>query len=365
VMLADLGADVIKVEERVGGDPGRGILRAQGLDLTDRPNFYFEANNRNKRSITVDLKKPRQLADLRRLCIAADVIVENFRAGVLARLGLGYASLSASAPGLVYCSVSGYGQTGPYAKKGAFDVVVQAMSGVMSVTGNEDAAPAKCGVPIGDFAAGLYAAYSIVAALFERDRTHRGCNIDCSMLGSLLGIAALQTSEYFGTGVPATRIGSAHPRNAPYQAFEGSDKPFVIAAGNDKLWWEVCDAVGMPELKQDERFRVQAMRAKNQRQLAPILQRVFSTRSAEYWLGEFDRRGVPCGPINNFAEILSDPHVEHMGWVRDLTLPNGVDTKTVGFPIGISGHPLRIFRPPPELGEHNQEVVNDWLGTAA
>lgn len=362
MLLADLGADVVKVERPDGGDDMRGwpplVKGAEGEEYSGN----FASVNRNKRSITIDLKDPQQLAGLRSLCITADVILENFRAGVLARLGLGYQSLSEDSPGLVYCSLSGYGQTGPYAQKGAFDVVVQAMSGVMSVTGNEDAPPAKCGVPIGDFAAGLYAAYAITAALFERNRTHRGCQIDCSMLGSLLGISALQTSEYFGTGVPATRIGSAHPRNAPYQAFDGSDKPFVIAAGNDKLWGEVCEAVGMPELKNDERFKIQPLRARNQRQLAEILQGVFSTRTAEQWLGEFDRRGVPCAPINTFAEILTDPHVQHMGWVTDLTLPNGVATKTVGFPIGMSCHTFRIFRPPPKLGEHNQEVVNDWLG---
>jgi crotonobetainyl-CoA:carnitine CoA-transferase CaiB-like acyl-CoA transferase len=321
----------------------------------------FASLNRNKRSITVNLKDAAQLADLRRLCSSADVILENFRPGVLARLGLGYDALNEISPHLVYCSLSGYGQTGPYAKKGAFDVAVQAMSGVMSVTGNEGAPPAKCGVPVGDFTAGLYAAYAILAAIIERNRTERGCNIDCSMLGSLLGIAALQTSEYFGTGIPATRIGSAHPRNAPYQAFEGSDKPFVIAAGNDRLWWEVCEAVGLRELKDDERFKVQLLRARNQKVLAQILQCVFSTRTAQEWLTEFDRRGVPCAPINNFAEILVDPHVEHMAWVTDVTLPNGVSTRTVGFPIGMSSHAFEIFRPPPALGEHNQEVASEWL----
>jgi succinate---hydroxymethylglutarate CoA-transferase len=363
MLLADLGADVVKVERPDGGDDMRGWPPLiEGTD-GDIYSGNFASLNRNKRSIAVDLKDAEQLGGLRQLCSAADVILENFRPGVLARLGLGYQALSEVSPRLVYCSLSGYGQTGPYAGKGAFDVAVQAMSGVMSVTGNEGAPPAKCGVPVGDFTAGLYAAYAILAAIIERNRSNRGCNIDCSMLGSLLGIAALQTSEYFGTGVPATRIGSAHPRNAPYQAFEGSDKPFVIAAGNDRLWWEVCEAVGMPELKDDERFKVQLMRARNQRQLAAILQVVFSTRTAEVWLSEFDRRGVPCAPINTFADVLADPHVEYMGWLTDVTLPNGVTTRTVGFPIGMSCHTFAISRGPPALGEHNREVLHDWLGT--
>jgi len=365
MLLADLGADVVKVERPDGGDDMRQWPPLTEGSEGDIYSANFASLNRNKRSISVDLKDADQLAALRRLCTAADVVLENFRPGVLSRLGLGYEALSKLSPGLVFCSVSGYGQSGPYSSKGAFDVAVQAMSGVMSVTGDEGGPPAKCGVPIGDFAAGLYAAYCILAALMDRRRTKRGCMIDCSMLGSLLGIAALQTSEYFASGVPATRLGSAHPRNAPYQAFDGSDKPFVIAAGNDKLWWEVCDAVLMPQLKEDERFNTQLMRAKNQRILAEILQREFSTRTAEEWLAEFDRRGVPCAPINTFADVLCDPHVPHMEWVRDLTLPNGVCTKTVGFPIGLSSHSFQLFRAPPRLGEHNQEVFADWLGDGA
>jgi len=365
MLLADLGADVVKVERPDGGDDMRQWPPLTEGSDGDIYSANFASLNRNKRSISVDLKDADQLAALRRLCTAADVVLENFRPGVLSRLGLGYEALSTLSPGLVFCSVSGYGQSGPYSRKGAFDVAVQAMSGVMSVTGEEAGPPAKCGVPIGDFAAGLYAAYCILAALMDRRRTNRGCMIDCSMLGSLLGIAALQTSEYFASGVPARRLGSAHPRNAPYQAFDGSDKPFVIAAGNDKLWWEVCDAVLMPELKEDPRFNTQLMRAKHQRVLAELLQRAFSTRTADEWLAEFDRRGVPCAPINTFADVLCDPHVRHMEWVRDLTLPNGVRTKTVGFPIGLSSHSFQLFRAPPRLGEHNQEVFADWLGDGA
>lgn len=362
-LLADLGADVVKVEKPDGGDDLRAWPPITEGPAGERFSGNFASVNRNKRSITIDLKNAAQLAHLRELCAATDVILENFRPGVLKRLGLGYDTLRETSPRLVYCSLSGYGQTGPYASKGAFDVVVQAISGMMSVTGEEGGPPAKCGVPVGDFAAGLYAAYAILAALIEAKRSGQGAFIDCSMLGALLGISALQTSEYFGTGVPAKRLGSAHPRNAPYQAFKGSDRPFVIAAGNDKLWSEVCDATGMPELRQDLRFSAQMLRAKNQRVLADLLQQVFSTRPAEEWLSEFDRRGVPCAPINTFADILGDPQVAHMNWISDVSLPNGVTTRTVGFPIGISGYRFDVYRAPPKLGEHNHEVFSEWLAS--
>jgi crotonobetainyl-CoA:carnitine CoA-transferase CaiB-like acyl-CoA transferase len=362
MLLADLGADVVKVERPDGGDDMRSwpplVKGADGEVFSGN----FAAVNRNKRSITVDLKDRAQLARLRALCGVTDVVLENYRPGVLARLGLGYDALSAAAPKLVYCSLSGYGQTGPYAPKGAFDVAVQAMSGVMSCTGEPDGPPAKCGVPVGDFTAGLYSAYCILAALREVDRNGRGAQIDCSMLGALLGISALQTSEYFGTGVPARRLGSAHPRNAPYQAFQGSDKPFVIAAGNDRLWHEVCDAVGMPALKDDPRFVTQHQRARNQRELAALLQRVFATRTAADWLAEFDRRGVPGAPINDFGEILADPHVVAMGWVTQMPLPNETTTLVVGCPVAMSDYRFAVRRRPPRLGEHTEEVYAEWLG---
>jgi crotonobetainyl-CoA:carnitine CoA-transferase CaiB-like acyl-CoA transferase len=362
MLLADMGADVVKVERPDGGDDMRQwppLVAGPGGEVFSG---NFASVNRNKRSIAVDLKNREQLERLRALCAATDVILENFRPGVLARLGLGYEALSKSSPKLVYCSLSGYGQTGPYAPKGAFDVAVQAMSGVMSCTGDPDGQPAKCGVPVGDFTAGLYSAYCIVAALREVERSGHGACIDCSMLGALLGISALQTSEYFGTGVPARRLGSAHPRNAPYQAFQGSDKPFVIAAGNDRLWQEVCEAVGMPALKDDPRFVSQSQRAKNQRTLAGILQPVFATRSAADWLAEFDRRGVPGAPINDFGEILADAHVAAMGWVTQMALPNGATTPVVGFPVAMSGYRFAVRQAPPRLGEHTAEVYAEWLG---
>ncbi len=364
-LLADLGADVVKVERPDGGDGMRNwppLARdAQGQAFSEN----FASVNRNKRSLAADLKSEADVARLTELCACADVVVENFRPGVLARVGLGHAALLARNPRLVYCSISGYGQTGPRAQRGAFDVTMQAASGVMSVTGEEGGAPVKCGVPIGDFCAGLYAAYTILAALRRRDATGRGGFIDCSMLASLIGVSALQTSEYFGTGKAPRRLGSAHPRNAPYQAFRAADDYFVIAAGNDRLWRAVCEAIGAPALADDARFATQESRARHQAELVQILQPFFERRSAAEWIAEMDGRGVPCAPINDFAEALADPQVAALGLVQPLELPNGVRTRTTAFPIALTDYAFAVFREPPRLGEHTQEIYAEWLARGA
>jgi crotonobetainyl-CoA:carnitine CoA-transferase CaiB-like acyl-CoA transferase len=360
-LLADLGADVVKVERSGEGDGMRQWPPLMGEpDAPSRYSGNFASINRNKRSIAVDLKSADDKARILKLARAADVVIENFRAGTLDRLGLGYDVLAEHNPKIVYCSISGYGQTGPYARRGAFDVTVQAMSGLMSVTGEETGEPVKCGVPIGDFVAGLYAAYTITAVVHRARRTGRGGRIDCSMLGTLLGISALQTSEYFGTGRDPRRLGSAHPRNAPYRAFRAADKSFVVAAGTPELWRRFCDVVGAPALVTDPRFRTQELRARNQDELADVLADRFRQKDAAAWLAAFEAAGVPCAPINTFSEVLSDPHVQAMGLVKPLDLPNGVTTSTVSFPVPITGHEPRL-RPPPLLGQHSDEVATDWL----
>ena len=361
-LLADLGADVVKIERPDGGDDMR---RWPPLNEGPRGKRYsenFASINRNKRSITVDLKAPAQVDRLKALCGKADVVIENYRPGVLERLGLGYEALRKASPRIVYCSVSGFGHSGPYATRGAFDATMQGISGVMSVTGEPDGPPVKCGVPLGDFGAGLYAAFCITSAILRARATGEGAFVDCSMLGGLLGMAALQTSEYFGTGKAPKRLGSAHPRAAPYQGFQASDAPFMIAAGNDKLWLSVCDVVGLPDLKSDPRFATSALRAANQKALEAILQREFAKRSKSEWLEEFDRHGVPCAPINTYAEVLDDPHVRETRLVREMTLPNGRKTHTIAFPMTISGSEFSVYRDPPLLGEHNEEVFDQWLG---
>jgi crotonobetainyl-CoA:carnitine CoA-transferase CaiB-like acyl-CoA transferase len=359
-LLADLGADVVKIERPDGGDG----LRQWPPIIFGQNGEKFSGNfvsvNRNKRSVAVDPKNSAHLADLYRLVESADVFIENYRPGVMKRLGLDYDTLKKKNPRLVYCSITGYGQTGPYAMKGAFDVTVQAMSGLMSVTGEEGRDPVKCGVPVGDFAAGLYAAFTIVSAVRWAQKSGQGTHIDCSMLGSLLGIAALQTSEYFGTGIAPKRYGSAHPRNAPYQAFNASDRAFTVAAGNDKLWQALCDVAGRKDLVVDPRFLTQADRMKNQKALAEILSPIFATRPAHVWIAEFDAQGVPCAPVLDYEEILADHHVEHMKLVQEIDLPNGALTKTVAFPLSMSQFQFGITRRPPALGEHTEEVLKEW-----
>jgi succinate--hydroxymethylglutarate CoA-transferase len=360
-LLADLGADVVKVERPDGGDDLRRWPPVTPGPQGEGYSENFASINRNKRSITVDLKDAAQVARVKQLCAKADAVIENYRPGVLDRLGLGHEVLRAANPKLVYCSISGYGHAGPEASKGAFDATMQGIGGVMSVTGEPGRAPVKCGVPLGDFGVGLYGALCIVSAILRARETGAGAYVDCSMLGALLGMAALQTSEYFGTGKAPVPLGSAHPRSAPYQAFQANDAPFMLAAGNDRLWHSVCDAVGQPALKADARFETNALRAKNQQALEAILQAAFAQRTKAEWLGELSQRGVPCGPINTYPEILADPQVRAMNLVREMKLPNGATTRTVAFPMAITGHESGVRRAPPLLGEHNDEVFADWL----
>lgn len=363
-LLADLGADIVKVERPDNGDGMRQWPPFIDGEGEESYSANFASLNRNKRSVAVDFNSPDQLERLKQLCGAADVIIENYRPGVLAKFGLGYEPLAASNPKLVYCSISGYGQEGPYSQRGAFDVTIQAISGLMSVTGEEDGQAVKCGVPVADFAAGLYAAYTIAASVLKAKTTGAGAYIDCSMLGSVLGISALQTSEYYGNLTPPKRLGTAHPRNAPYQGFRGNDKPFVIAAGNDKLWHAVAAAVGLPELAQDPRFGTQTLRARHQKELAALLQERFERRPAAYWLEEFERRGVPAAPVNTFEDILNDPGIAAMKLIEELPLPNGAATKTIAFPVKVSGAPFALRRLPPRKGEHTEEVFAEWLPAA-
>ena len=352
MLLADMGADVVKVENPEGGD----TLRSWP-PISEGYSENFAALNRNKRSVTLNLKHPDDLAVLRQLASEADVLIENNRPGVMSRLGVGYEQLTALNPRLVYCSISAYGQTGPRAQEGGFDLTVQAMSGTMSVTGEADGAPVKCGVPIADFSAGLYGAFSIVAALRLAAATGQGSHLDIPMLGATLGIAALQTSEYFGSGKDPVRLGSAHPRNAPYRVFTCRDGYFGMAAGNNALWRSVCEVIERPDLLADPRFQSTTTRARHQDELLALLTPIFQQQDTAHWLARFRAAGVPCAPINAYSEALADPQVEHMAWVQPLTLPNGVQTRTFGSPVRLSGQGLPITRRPPGLGEHNEEIL--------
>ena len=353
MLLSDLGAEVVKIEPPAGDGLRQWPPLSQGFSEN------FASVNRNKRSVVLDLKSPEGLLAARSLVQAADVLVENNRPGVMDRLGLGYGEVSREHPALIYCSISAYGQSGPRAAEGGFDLTIQAAAGLMSVTGEEGGAPVKCGVPVSDFASGLYGAFAIAAALAKVRGGGAGAHIDVPMLGCTLAISALQTSELFGSGKNPRRLGSAHPRNSPYQAYRAADGYFAIAAGNQHLWLKVLAVVGLEALAQDPRFHTTMDRAANQAELTQLLQPRFEQRNVQSWLAVFREAGVPHAPINDYASALDDPQVEHMGWVSELTLPNGVRTRTFGSPLRFNGQQPPIRRGAPGLGEHTEEVLAD------
>lgn len=354
MLLADMGADVIKVES-----PSGDTLR-QWPPLTDGYSDNFASLNRNKRSIALDLKDPKDNFIAHELIANADVVVENNRPGVMSRLNLGYEQFSEVHPNLIYCSLSAYGQSGPRSASGGFDLTIQAMSGIMSVTGDPGGKPAKAGVPISDFATGLYGAFAI-ASLVARTRSGgRGGHIDVSMLGSSMAIAALQVSEYFGTGVDPVALGAAHPRNAPYQAFSASDGDFAMAAGNDKLWRSVCDIIGQPELAKEPRFLTTTDRARNQKDLEAIINGAFANRTVKDVIAALEQAGVPCSRINSYSEALRDEQVDYMKWVQKIGLPSGRQISTFGPVVGIDGVNLPIRRDPPMLNAHRSEILQEY-----
>ena len=358
MLLGDMGADVIKIE------PPSGDAMRQWPPITDGFSENFSSVNRNKRSIALDLKSKENLKIALQLVTHADVVLENNRPGVMDRLGLGYDSVSKLNPSLIYCSISAFGQSGPRSQEGAFDVTMQGISGIMSVTGEEGEPPIKCGVPLSDFATGLYAAFHISSALYERRSTGKGIHIDASMLGCSLGIAPLQVSEYFGTGNNPKRLGSRHPRNAPYQAFKANDGYFVLAAGNQRLFELVCSVIYRPQLVDDPRFANTAERAKNQAALTIILEEQFATNTAEHWYTRFKDAGVPAAPINSYGEVLRDPQVLDQGWVQPLDLPNSGTTQTFAHPVMVSGRNLPIRKRPPILNEHYDEILEEIANAA-
>jgi crotonobetainyl-CoA:carnitine CoA-transferase CaiB-like acyl-CoA transferase len=354
MLFADMGADVIKVESP-DGDSMR-----QWPPLRNGFSENFASVNRNKRSVVLDLKSEAGKSAARALIRSADIVIENNRPGVMDRLGLGYASFKEERADLIYCSISAFGQSGPRVNEGGFDLTIQALSGIMSVTGEPESAPVKCGVPVSDFSSGLYAAFAVMSLLHAvRQGRAQGQHIDIAMLGASLGIAALQTSEYFGSGRDPARLGSAHPRNAPYQAFRAADGYFVMAAGNQKLWRSVCEVIDRPNLFDDPRFATTALRAQNQASLCELLEEIFADRSVASLIDAFTDVGVPCGPVNSYANALTDPQVQHMGWVRDVDLPSGERVRSFGSPIMMSGKSAEIRRGPPALGEHTDEVLRE------
>jgi len=349
--LADMGADVIKVEPPGGEETRRGSVQQNGHSGS------FNAINRNKRSLTVDLKQPAGVEIIRRLARTADVFVQNYRPGAAARLGVAYDDLKAINPRLIYCSISGFGSTGPYASRGGYDLIAQGMSGIISVTGEEDGPPAKAGVPLSDLAAGLFGAYGILCALEHRERTGEGQFVDTSLLEAAMALTVWESTEHWATGQTPRALGSAHRLAAPYQALRASDGWFTIGANNDKLFDALCRVVGRPELRADARFATRERRLEHRRALAAAIEAATVKEPRGHWLARLEAEGVPSGPINTYAESLADPHTLARDMVVDLVHPGAGPIKNLGVPVKLSDTPGAVDRPAPLLGEHTDAIL--------
>jgi formyl-CoA transferase len=364
MMLGDLGADVIKVERPGRGDESRGWgppFVGEAYGPYPGESAYFVSANRNKRSITINLKSPAGHEIVRRLVAASDVFVENFRTGVLDRMGLGWEALRASNPRLVFCSVSGYGRTGPYAERPGYDVVVQAEGGFMGITGPEEGPPSRVGVPIIDITAGMFAATGILAALRARDVSGEGQLVDVSLFDAQVALLTNVASNYLVGGQGPRRLGNAHPNIAPYEAFRASDRWFVLAAGNEGLWATLCDVIDRPALRDDPRFASNGARVANRPAMVEALNEAFASRKAEEWLAEFRKAGLPCGPINTIPDVFAHPQAGARDLVLETEHPNAGTVRFAGFPYKLSGTPAAVRCPPPGLGEHTVEVLTRTL----
>jgi formyl-CoA transferase len=353
MQLCDMGADVIKVEPP-GGDSSRHMAGAVGVESPS-----FNAVNRGKRGIVLDLKTTDGQDVFRRLVRRSDIVIENYRPGVMARFGLDYPSLAAGQPALIYASISGYGQTGPDARKGGFDLVAQGVSGLMSVTGEPGRPPAKVGVPLTDLGAGLFALGAILAALYHRTRTGRGQYIDTSLVETGIALSVWEATEYFsGRGVPQP-MGSAHRMSAPYQAIRCSDGYMTLAAANQRLFERLCDCLGHPEWALTAEYADDAARVRHRDALIQLIESTTSTESRRYWIERLEARDIPCGPINDYADVFADPHVLAREMVVETDHPTLGRMRTLGSPIKMSDTPLLPGRRAPLLGEHTAEVLSE------
>lgn len=355
MLLGDLGAEVIKIERPGVGDD----TRAWGPPFINGISAYYLSVNRNKRSITLDLKQSAGQEVFWRLVDRADVVVENFSPGTVERLGIDYESVKGRRPDIVYCSISGFGQTGPSKDRTAYDLIVQGMSGLMSVTGFPDGEPVRFGVPIADIAAGMFAALAILAALYHRAQTGEGQYIDTSMLGGQVALLTYQAGIYFATGDVPRRTGNAHPIVAPYQTFRTADGHVNIAAGNDAMFTRLCRALGLEELTEDSRFATNAGRITHLTELVERIEDRTTTRPTAEIVALLDEAQVPCGPIYTVPEVFADPQVQHLELHQRVPHPTlGVVDQT-GFPWRFSRTPAMIRRHPPLLGEHTEEVLQE------
>ena len=370
--LADLGAEVIKVERPKVGDDSRAfgppwVKDKEGRETRD--SAYFTAANRGKKSITVNVAKAEGQELIRALARECDVLIENYKHGDLARYGLGYDDLKRVNPRLVYCSVTGFGQTGPYRERPGYDFMIQGMGGMMSVTGEPDGAPGggpqRAGVPIADIITGMYASIAICAALASRAQPGpnfgKGQHLDLALLDSQIALLAYQNTNYFSTGTPPTRIGNLHPNIVPYQPFKSSDGEVIVACGNDNLYRKFCEAAGCPELATDARFVSNGKRVANRAEMTRLIQEIFRKKTTAEWLALLESAGVPNGPINDIAQVFEEPQVRARGVKIELDHAAAGKLPLVASPMRFSGTPLEYRLAPPLLGEHTDQVLKEFL----
>ncbi|MDW8468664.1 MAG: CaiB/BaiF CoA-transferase family protein [Burkholderiales bacterium] len=367
--LGDLGAEVIKIERPGSGDDTRSwgppwLKDAAGNDTAE--SAYYLSVNRNKKSVTVDLSKPEGQAIVRALAAKSDVLIENYKVGGLAKFGLDYESLRAVNPSLVYCSVTGFGQDGPYAPRPGYDFIFQGMGGLMSITGERDGEPGggpqKVGIAISDVLTGMYATVAILAALVHRERTGEGQYIDAALLDTIVAFCANQAVSYFVSGRVPIRWGNAHPQVVPYEVFPVADGHVILAVGNDAQFERFCKVAGRPELAEEPRFRTMSQRIVHRAELVPIIREIMRTRTKREWIEALEAANVPCGPINDMKEVFEDPQVRHRRLRVDMPHPSGAAAPLVASPLRLSKTPVEYRLPPPLLGEHTEDVLKRLLG---
>jgi len=366
--LADLGAEVIKIERPKQGDDSRAfgppwVKDGEGKDT--RESAYFTSANRGKKSVTLNLSSAQGQQIVRDLAKHADVLIENYKFGDLDRYGLGYKDLSAINPRLIYCSVTGFGQTGPYREHPGYDFMIQGMGGMMSVTGEPDGAPGggpqRAGVPVADIITGMYASIAICAAIAGRAETGRGQHLDLALLDSQIALLAYQNTNFFSTGVPPKRIGNLHPNIVPYQPFRTADGSVIVACGNDNLYQKLCTMMNRPDLATDARFASNGKRVENRLEMTAVLQEIFSTRSTKEWVAALEQAGVPNGPINDLAQVFEEPQVKARQIKLEMDHPVAGKMPMVASPMRFSDTTIEYTLPPPTLGQHTDEVLRQHL----
>jgi crotonobetainyl-CoA:carnitine CoA-transferase CaiB-like acyl-CoA transferase len=363
-MLADLGAEVIKIERPGSGDDTRSwgppYMPDQKGDATTE-SAYFHGANRGKQSVCIDMSQAQGQALIQDLVLQSDVLIENFKVGGLKKYALDFASLHALNPRLVYCSITGFGQSGPYAERAGYDFMIQAMGGMMSITGEADELPMKTGVAIADILTGLYAANAIQAALMHQQKTGAGQHIDLALLDVQVATLASQAMNYLSTGTSPARLGNAHPNIVPYQAFETSDGYIILAVGNDSQFRRFCELASKPELADDERFQKNRGRVENREALVLQVKEIMLQKSGAEWLEALNARGIPCGPINNIEQVFADPQVQYRGMQLELDHPTAGKVASVASPIRLSQTPIEYQQAPPLLGQHTDDVLSRLL----